>query len=48
MFIFHRDARGNKTVGEIRRELFVARGVPAELGQAHRRRVIEMLGMAES
>ena len=36
MFVLHRDSRRDETLGEIGRELFVAPGVPAEPGQAHK------------
>ena len=48
MFILHRDARRNKTLSEKWHELFVALRVPAQLLQAHRRRLVKMLGITES
>ena len=36
MFVLHRHARRDETLREIGRELCVAPGVPAQLGQAHK------------
>ena len=36
MFVLHRDARRDETLGKVRRELLVALRIPAQLGQAHK------------
>ena len=43
MFVLHRHARRNKTLRKKWRELFVARGVPTQLGQRHKNWVNEMM-----
>jgi hypothetical protein len=36
MFVLDRDARRDEAPGEVRCELLVALGVPAQLGQVHK------------
>jgi hypothetical protein len=51
MFVFHRHARRDETLREVRGELFVALRIPAQQGQLHGWRadgILSFIGIVES